>query len=294
MRLDDETESQNVEDRRGGGFGGGRATIGIGTIVVALAASYFFGIDPRVVLEGASALQGGRQQAQPQAQHQAQHQGAPATDAGAVFTRKVLGNIERTWTTIFSTQLHEQYQPPKLVMFTNATPTACGTGQTAMGPFYCPGDRKVYIDLGFYDDLRRRFGAGGDFAQAYVIAHEVGHHVQNLLGISGKVDAARRRSSEARSNALSVRMELQADCFAGVWANNAQRANQRLIEPGDFEQGLRTAAAIGDDRLQQQGQGYVVPESFTHGSSEQRVYWLRRGLESGELSACDTFAANAH
>ncbi|KVU92438.1 metalloprotease [Burkholderia ubonensis] len=293
MRLDDETESQNVEDRRGGGgFGGGRATIGIGTIVVALAASYFFGIDPRVVLEGASALQGGRQQAQPQAQ--AQHQGAPATDAGAVFTRKVLGNIERTWTTIFSTQLHEQYQPPKLVMFTNATPTACGTGQTAMGPFYCPGDRKVYIDLGFYDDLRRRFGAGGDFAQAYVIAHEVGHHVQNLLGISGKVDAARRRSSEARSNALSMRMELQADCFAGVWANNAQRANQRLIEPGDFEQGLKTAAAIGDDRLQQQGQGYVVPESFTHGSSEQRVYWLRRGLESGELSACDTFAANAH
>ncbi|KVD63092.1 KPN_02809 family neutral zinc metallopeptidase [Burkholderia ubonensis] len=295
MRLDDETESQNVEDRRGGGgFGGGRATIGIGTIVVALAASYFFGIDPRVVLEGASALQGGRQQAQPQAQHQAQHQGAPATDAGAVFTRKVLGNIERTWTTIFSTQLHEQYQPPKLVMFTNATPTACGTGQTAMGPFYCPGDRRVYIDLGFYDDLRRRFGAGGDFAQAYVIAHEVGHHVQNLLGISGKVDAVRRRSSEARSNALSVRMELQADCFAGVWANNAQRANQRLIEPGDFEQGLKTAAAIGDDRLQQQGQGYVVPESFTHGSSEQRVYWLRRGLESGELSACDTFAANAH
>ncbi|KVT93379.1 metalloprotease [Burkholderia ubonensis] len=293
MRLDDETESQNVEDRRGGGgFGGGRATIGIGTIVVALAASYFFGIDPRVVLEGASALQGGRQQAQPQAQ--AQHQGAPATDAGAVFTRKVLGNIERTWTTVFSTQLHEQYQPPKLVMFTNATPTACGTGQTAMGPFYCPGDRKVYIDLGFYDDLRRRFGAGGDFAQAYVIAHEVGHHVQNLLGISGKVDAARRRSSEARSNALSVRMELQADCFAGVWANNAQRANQRLIEPGDFEQGLKTAAAIGDDRLQQQGQGYVVPESFTHGSSEQRVYWLRRGLESGELSACDTFATNAH
>ncbi|KWD06241.1 metalloprotease [Burkholderia ubonensis] len=295
MRLDDETESQYVEDRRGGGgFGGGRATIGIGTIVVALAASYFFGIDPRVVLEGASALQGGRQQAQPQAQHQAQQQGAPATDAGAVFTRKVLGNIERTWTTIFSTQLHEQYQPPKLVMFTNATPTACGTGQTAMGPFYCPGDRKVYIDLGFYDDLRRRFGAGGDFAQAYVIAHEVGHHVQNLLGISGKVDAARRRSSEARSNALSVRMELQADCFAGVWANNAQRANQRLIEPGDFEQGLKTAAAIGDDRLQQQGQGYVVPESFTHGSSEERVYWLRRGLESGELSACDTFAANAH
>ncbi|MXN79263.1 metalloprotease [Burkholderia sp. 4701] len=290
MRLDDEAESQNVEDRRsGGGFGGGRATIGIGTIVIALAASYFFGVDPRVILEGASALQGARQQqAQPPA---AQQHAAPANDTGAVFTRKVLGNIERTWGNIFATQLHEQYQPPTLVMFRNATPTACGTGQTAMGPFYCPADRKVYIDLGFYSDLRNRFGAGGDFAQAYVIAHEVGHHVQNLLGISGKVDAARRRSSEARANQLSVRMELQADCFAGVWANNAQRANQRLIESGDFEQGLKTAAAIGDDRLQQQGQGYVVPESFTHGTSEQRVYWLRRGLESGQLSVCDTFAS---
>ncbi|VBB14502.1 KPN_02809 family neutral zinc metallopeptidase [Burkholderia stabilis] len=292
MRLDDERESTNVEDRRGaGGFGGGRgATIGIGTIVVAFAASYFFGIDPRVILEGASALQGRQQQAQPAP---AQRQGVPSNDPGVVFTRKVLGNIERTWTGVFNTQLHAQYQPPTLVMFTNSTPTACGTGQTAMGPFYCPADRKVYIDLGFYDELRKRFGAGGDFAQAYVIAHEVGHHVQNLLGISDKVDAARRRSSQARSNALSVRMELQADCFAGVWANNAQRANQRLMEPGDFEQGLKAAAAIGDDRLQQQGQGYVVPESFTHGTSDQRVYWLRRGMESGEVSACDTFAANA-
>ncbi|KER72517.1 metalloprotease [Burkholderia cepacia] len=292
MRLDDERESTNVEDRRGaGGFGSGRgATIGIGTIVVAFAASYFFGIDPRVILEGASALQGRQQQAQPAP---AQRQGAAANEPGAVFTRKVLANIEDTWSGIFSTQLHAQYQPPKLVMFENSTPTACGTGQSAMGPFYCPGDRKVYIDLGFYDELRKRFGAGGDFAQAYVIAHEVGHHVQNLLGISDKVDAARRRASQAHSNALSVRMELQADCFAGVWANNAQRANQRLMEPGDFEQGLKAAAAIGDDRLQQQGQGYVVPESFTHGTSDQRVYWLRRGMQSGELSACDTFAANA-
>lgn len=238
------------------------------------------------MLQGASALHERQEQAQP-----AQRQGASATDAGAVFTRKVLGNIERTWTGIFSTQLHEQYEPPKLVMFTNVTPTACGTGQSAMGPFYCPADRKVYIDLGFYDELRRRFGAGGDFAQAYVIAHEVGHHVQNLLGISDKVDAARRHASEARANQLSVRMELQADCFAGVWANNAQRANRQLIEPGDFEEGLKAAAAIGDDRLQQQGQGYVVPETFTHGTSEQRVYWLRRGLESGDLRACDTFAS---
>ncbi|AOK31263.1 metalloprotease [Burkholderia singularis] len=291
MRLDDETESQNVEDRRGAFGTGRRATVGIGTIVVALAASYFFGIDPRVVLQGASALQGaGQQQAQPS---QAQNAGVPATDAGAVFTRKVLGNIERTWTTIFSTQLQAQYVPPKLVMFSNTTPTACGTGQSAMGPFYCPADRKVYIDLAFYDELRRRFGAGGDFAQAYVIAHEVGHHVQNLLGISDKVDAARRRASEAQSNQLSVRLELQADCFAGVWANNAQRANQQLIEAGDFEQGLQAAAAIGDDRLQRQSQGYVVPETFTHGSSEQRVYWLRRGLQSGDVRSCDTFAANS-
>ncbi|KVE31258.1 KPN_02809 family neutral zinc metallopeptidase [Burkholderia sp. TSV86] len=291
MRLDDETESQNVEDRRGAFGAGRRATVGIGTIVVALAASYFFGIDPRVVLQGASALQGAeQQQAQPS---QAQNAGVPATDAGAVFTRKVLGNIERTWTTIFSTQLQAQYVPPKLVMFSNTTPTACGTGQSAMGPFYCPADRKVYIDLAFYDELRRRFGAGGDFAQAYVIAHEVGHHVQNLLGISEKVDAARRRAGEAQSNQLSVRLELQADCFAGVWANNAQRANQRLIEAGDFEQGLQAAAAIGDDRLQRQSQGYVVPETFTHGSSEQRVYWLRRGLQSGDVRSCDTFAANS-
>ncbi|MDE1179404.1 neutral zinc metallopeptidase [Paraburkholderia sp.] len=292
MRLDDEAESQNVEDRRGGsgGSGGRRATIGIGTIVVALAASYFFGIDPRVIIQGASVLQGSQSTQTAQQPAPAPNR-PPATDQATVFTRKVLGNIERTWETVFETQLQRQYTPPRLVLFSHATPTACGSGESAMGPFYCPADQKVYLDLAFFDELRQRFGAGGDFAQAYVIAHEVGHHVQKLLGISDKVDAARRRAGEAQANQLSVRLELQADCFAGVWANNAQRANQQLIEPGDIEQGLKTAAAIGDDRLQRQSQGYVVPESFTHGSSEQRVYWLRQGLESGDIRKCDTFAA---
>lgn len=290
MRLDDEAESQNVEDRRGGfgggGFGGPK-TIGIGTVIIALAASYFFGIDPSVIMQGASVLQG--QQAPQQQQQQANR--PPANDQLTVFTRKVLGSTERTWEHIFETALNRRYEPPKLVLFSGATPTACGTGQSAMGPFYCPGDHKVYIDLAFYDELRRRFGAGGDFAQAYVIAHEIGHHVQNLLGVSDKVDAARRRMGEAQANQLSVRMELQADCLAGVWATNAQRANQQLLEPGDIEEGLKAAAAIGDDRLQKQAQGYVVPEAFTHGTSEQRVRWLRQGLTTGDIRKCDTFAA---
>lgn len=291
MRLDNESESDNVEDRRGSGGGGfgGRATVGIGTIVVALAASYFFGIDPRVILQGAQVLQGQSQQTQ-QAPRAPVNE-SPQEKASYTFTRKVLGNIERTWTTVFPAQLNRQYVAPKLVVFSGATQTACGTGQTAMGPFYCPGDSKVYIDLAFYDELKQRFGAGGDFAQAYVIAHEVGHHVQNLLGISDQFDKARRRLSEGQANALSVRLELQADCFAGVWANNAAKANQQLFEPGDIEQGLKAASAIGDDRLQKQAQGYVVPESFTHGTSAQRVYWLRQGLQYGDVRKCDTFAA---
>lgn len=283
MRLDDEAESQNVEDRRGGGFGVGPGTVGIGTLIVALAASYFFGIDPTVIMQGASVLQHS-------APTQQQAHQPPASDHMTVFVRKVLGNTERTWSHVFETELNQRYAPPTLVLFSGATPTACGTGQSAMGPFYCPGDQKVYIDLAFYDELRQRFGASGDFAQAYVIAHEVGHHVQNLLGVSAKVDAARRRMSPAQANQLSVRMELQADCLAGVWAAQAQRANQQLLEPGDIEEGLKAAAAIGDDRLQRQSQGYVVPEAFTHGTSEQRVRWLRRGVESGDLRKCDTFA----
>ncbi|WP_454765316.1 KPN_02809 family neutral zinc metallopeptidase [Cupriavidus campinensis] len=292
MRLDDEAESQNVEDRRDGGFGGGGfpiggKSIGIGTVIIALAASYFFGIDPSLIFQGASVIQGQQQAPQPPSQARR----PPANDQMTVFTRKVLGNTERTWEHIFETTLNRRYAPPTLVMFSGATPTACGTGQSAMGPFYCPGDQKVYIDLAFYDELRQRFGVGGDFAQAYVIAHEVGHHVQNLLGVSGKVDAARRRMGEAQANQLSVRMELQADCLAGVWAATAQKANQALLEAGDVEEGLKAAAAIGDDRLQRQAQGYVVPEAFTHGTSEQRVRWLRQGLTTGDIRKCDTFAA---
>ncbi|GAB5095038.1 neutral zinc metallopeptidase [Caballeronia sp. LP006] len=291
MRLDDEAESSNVEDRRGSGGGGGfrvgGGSIGIGTIVVALAASYFFGINPMTIINGAQMLHGNA----PVQQQAAPSNTAPAQDAGAVFVRRVLGNTERTWQHIFRTQFNQDYPAPKLVLFSGGTQTGCGTGQAAMGPFYCPNDRRVYIDLSFYRELKDRFGAGGDFAQAYVIAHEVGHHVQNVLGIMDKVDSARARMSPAQANALSVRVELQADCFAGVWAAVAQQDNAKLIQPGDFEQGLNAAGAIGDDRLQQQSQGRVVPEAFTHGSSEQRQRWLRKGLSSGDIRQCDTFSA---
>ncbi len=285
MRLDDERESQNVEDRRGeggrGGFGVGRG-VGIGTIVLALAASYFFGIDPTVILglfSGAGS---------PVVQSVPAHK-PPANDEMARFVSKVLADTEDTWRTIFR-QAGRQYQDPKLVLFTGATPTACGTGQTATGPFYCPLDQKVYIDLAFYQDLKVRFKAPGDFAQAYVIAHEVGHHVQHLLGISDKVQAARSRASQTQANALSVRLELQADCLAGVWAHHADRM-RNILDAGDIEEALTAASAIGDDRLQQQTRGYAVPDTFTHGTSADRVRWFRRGNESGTLKQCDTFAA---
>jgi hypothetical protein len=207
----------------------------------------------------------------------------------ARFVSKVLADTEDTWRTIFR-QAGRQYQDPKLVLFTGATPTACGTGQTAMGPFYCPADQKVYIDLAFYQDLKVRFKAPGDFAQAYVIAHEVGHHVQHLLGISDKVQAARSRASQTQANALSVRLELQADCLAGIWAHHADRM-RNILEAGDIEEALTAASAIGDDRLQQQTRGYAVPDSFTHGTSADRVRWFRRGIESGTLKQCNTFEA---
>jgi predicted metalloprotease len=282
MRLDDQEESSNVEDRRGGGsFGGiGRGGIGVGTIVIALAASYFFGIDPSVILGLAS---------NSQSQAPVAARKPPADDEMARFVAKVLGSTETTWDKVFR-EGNARYQAPKLVLFSGATPTACGTGQSAMGPFYCPADQKVYIDLSFYRDLKERFHAPGEFAQAYVIAHEVGHHVQNLLGISDKVHQAQQGANRARSNALSVRLELQADCFAGVWGNRADAA-KKIIEPGEIEQALNAASAIGDDRLQQQTQGRIVPESFTHGSSEQRVRWFRRGMDSGDLRQCDTFKA---
>ncbi len=285
MRLDDERESENVEDRRGeggrGGFGVGKG-VGLGTVFLALAASYFLGIDPSVIL---GLFTGG---GAPVTQSVPAHK-PPAGDEMARFVSKVLADTEDTWRGIFR-QSGRQYQDPKLVLFTGATPTACGTGQTAMGPFYCPEDQKVYIDLAFYQDLKNRFKAPGDFAQAYVIAHEVGHHVQNLLGIADKVQAARKRASEAQANALSVRMELQADCLAGVWGYHADRV-RNVLEAGDIEEALTAASAIGDDRIQERSRGYAVPDTFTHGTSAQRVRWFKRGIESGDLRQCNTFEA---
>jgi predicted metalloprotease len=213
--------------------------------------------------------------------------GVREDDVQAQFVSVVLADTERTWREIFQTR-GASYAEPTLVLFTQATQSACGLGQSAMGPFYCPADRRVYLDLSFFRDLDTQFGAPGDFAQAYVVAHEVGHHVQTITGVSSAVDAAKQRGGAGRANALSVRQELQADCYAGVWGHFAARRG--LLEPGDAEEGLRAAAAIGDDRLQQQTQGRIVPESFTHGSSDDRVRWLRRGLESGRVEACDTFA----
>nr|WP_315528057.1 neutral zinc metallopeptidase [uncultured Achromobacter sp.] len=283
MRLDDSRESDNVEDRRASGPRiGGRGTIGIGTIVLALVAMYF-GVDPSVVLQMA--------EGPPQTQQQAPATRPPVDDPQARFVAKVLGETEDTWSAIFQKDLNRQYVAPKLVLFRGATPTACGTGQSAMGPFYCPGDSKVYIDLAFFDELQNKFKAPGDFAQAYVIAHEVGHHVQHLLGISDQVDQLRRRNP-SQANALSVRVELQADCFAGLWAQRANAA-RNILEGGDVEEALAAATAIGDDRLQKQAQGYAVPDSFTHGSSAQRVRWFKRGLESGNIKQCDTFAASS-
>jgi predicted metalloprotease len=293
MRWEGQRESDNVEDRRRSGgrgmpgmrIGGGRG-IGLGTIVIALIAGWIFGINPLTVL---GILSGG---GGPEVVAQAPDAGSPAlapTDAEGRFMRTVLASTEDVWTEIFR-QAGGQYSVPNLVLFRGAYPTACGMGQSAMGPFYCPGDSKVYIDLAFYDTLHRQLGAPGDFAQAYVIAHEVGHHVQNLMGLTDKVDAARRSMGAEQANALSVRLELQADCFAGLWAHHSQRAKQWL-EQGDIEEAMNAASKIGDDALQRQSQGTVVPESFTHGSSEQRMRWFRRGLESGQLAQCDTFQA---
>lgn len=278
MKLDDQLESDQVEDRRGGlGAGGG---IGLGTIVLALVA-WYFGFDPQTVLDVSQSVS-------PPVSRQATPQAGPR-DELSIFVGKVLGSTEQTWESIFHASGSE-YRRPKLVLFTGSTPSACGTGQAATGPFYCPGDEKVYIDLSFYRDLRERFRAPGDFAQAYVIAHEVGHHVQKLLGVSDKVDAMRRRMNQAEFNRVSVRLELQADCLSGVWAHHANRT-KAILEPGDLEEGLNAAAAIGDDRLQRQARGTVVPESFTHGTSAQRVRWFRTGFDRGSLQACDTFAA---
>ena len=282
MQLDDQNEGSNVEDRRGSFGGIGRGGLGVGGIVVALVASYVFGVDPSTILNLVSDFDN-----QPSPQSTLRKQ--PAADEMSRFVSKILASTEETWDQVFR-ERGSRYQQPKLVLFKDTTPTACGTGQSAMGPFYCPADQKVYIDLSFYRDLKVRFHAPGEFAQAYVIAHEVGHHVQNLLGISEKVHKAQQGASKATVNALSVRLELQADCFAGVWGYRADTA-RHIIEPGEIEQALNAASAIGDDRLQQQTQGRIVPESFTHGTSEWRMRWFKRGMDSGDLRQCDTFKA---
>ncbi len=310
MRLDGQRESDNVDDVRdasgqgggsGGGFGGGGrgglggligGRLGLGGVAVALVASYFLGLNPLTVLSllnGGGPVDSGLGQGTPTEVQRPTP--APATaqakDPGARFVRQVLATTEDVWQAQFQAQ-GAQYAQPRLTLFRGSTATACGKGEAAMGPFYCPADHRVYIDLGFYDTLRDRLGAPGDFAQAYVIAHEVGHHVQNLQGTSEKLDRLRGRVSEAQYNAASVRLELQADCYAGIWAHDTQQA-KGLMESGDLEEALNAASQIGDDTLQRETQGRVVPESFTHGTSAQRMRWFKRGYEAGDMAQCDTF-----
>lgn len=280
MLWQGQRESENVEDARGSGGGGGRIVLGGGIGTVILVVLYLLlGGDPQALFNS--------QQAQvPQtAQYDSQ---APRDDASK-FVSVVLADTEDAWHEIFR-QMGREYQDPKLVLFTDMIQSGCGFASGATGPFYCPQDQRVYIDLGFFHELQNRLGAGGDFAEAYVIAHEVGHHVQNLLGITDRVQAARRRMSEAEYNRVSVRLELQADFLAGVWARYADRV-KHIVEDGDIEEAMRAASAVGDDRLQYRSRGYVVPDSFTHGSSEQRVRWFRRGYETGDINQGDTFNA---
>jgi uncharacterized protein len=292
MKLDDSRRSDNVEDERGSGGGGGGGGIrgihlGLGGTVVLLVVGYFMGISPSTML---SFLNGDGQQVTAPAGAPA----APATegnDAQVDFVRAVLGETEDVWGAYFS-KMGKTYVPPKLVLFTYSVESACGMAKSAAGPFYCPGDRKVYLDLGFFQQLSSEFGAPGDFARAYVIAHEVGHHVQNLLGITDKASSAEQQAGKVGANHVSVEVELQADCFAGVWAEQANQA-RHIMESGDLESGLTAASSVGDDTLQKEHQGMVVPDSFTHGTSAQRVRWFRRGFESGKLDACDTFGAGA-
>jgi uncharacterized protein len=282
VRWDDLRESTNIEDVRGStGAGGPGLRFGLGGTLLALAAAYFFGVDPRLILGLMNAVP--TQTSAPAAQI-----GTPHDEQGR-FIAAVLGETEDAWSAILQSQ-GLTYVPPKLVLYRNYVPSACGSANAAVGPFYCPRDRKVYLDLGFFQQLANQFQAPGQFAEAYVLAHEVGHHVQNLLGIAGKVRAAQERASEPEANQLSVKLELQADCFAGVWARYADET-RHILEEGDVDSALRAAAAVGDDTLQKRAQGYVVPESFTHGSSAERVSWFKRGLNGGSISGCDTFSA---
>ncbi|MDM0115914.1 neutral zinc metallopeptidase [Variovorax sp. J22R133] len=289
MRWEGNEQSDNVEDRRQGGGGGGGfpiggRSIGIGTVAVALIGGWIFGINPLTIL---GLLSGGGGPA-PQVQ-QGPAPKPPSNDREAAFVSTVLRNTEVVWSDVFKAG-GAAYQPARLVLFRGYTPTACGTGQSAMGPFYCPGDKKVYIDLGFFDTLKTQLGAPGEFAQAYVIAHEIGHHVQDELGITGKVDQMRGRVSQREGNALSVRVELQADCFAGVWAHHSQES-KKWLDPGDIEAAMNAAQKIGDDALQRSAGRAVVPDSFTHGTSAQRQRWFGAGYQTGSVKDCDTFGA---
>jgi hypothetical protein len=284
VRWDDLRESSNVEDVRGSTGGGGRGLkLGIGGTLIALVVSYFLGVDPRVILGLVSSVP--NQQTAPTAAD-----GTPSDEQGR-FIAAVLGGTEDTWSEIFR-QNGATYVPPTLVLYRDQMPTACGSGSAAAGPFYCPLDRKVYLDLSFFQQLAQEFQAPGQFAEAYVVAHEVGHHVQNLLGIADKVRAVQQRSSEAEANQLSVRLELQADCFAGVWAKHTDQT-KHFLEAGDVDAAMRAAAAVGDDTMQKRARGYVVPESFTHGSAAERTSWFKRGLTDGTIRGCDTFAAGS-
>ena len=303
MRLDENEQSDNLEDLRGssggGGFGGGgmpipggRGGLGIIGIIVLSLIGYQLGIDPSVLINGAQLVMGGGGGGQMVPQQAPQASGPPSDESGR-FISAVLANTEKVWGEVLPQQTGKSYPPPKLVLYSQQTPTACGAGQRAAGPFYCPLDQKVYLDLGFFDDMQRQFGLKmGRFAIAYVVAHEIGHHIQNVLGTLPKVEAAQRRVGDKESNGLQVRIELQADCFAGVWAANADQ-RFKIIEAGDVDDALRAASSVGDDTLQKETQGYVVPDSFTHGTSAQRTRWFSTGLRSGQIAACDTFSTNS-
>ena len=290
MRLDPLQQSDDIEDRRGsssggGILGGGAGRIGIGSMILAAVAYFVFGISPTTTLSTVSAINSvtGSSQASSTGT-----KGLRTADEQAVFASKVLQSTKDVWNEAFG----GKYQAPVMVLYNGRTQTACGMGQAAAGPFYCPGDQKIYLALSFFKELEQQMGAKGDFAQAYVIAHEVGHHVQYLTGIEGKVSSMRSRVSETQANALSVRMELQADCYAGVWAARANQKHQ-ILEDGDIQEGLNAAHKIGDDYLQKSSQGYAVPDSFTHGSSEQRMRWFKQGLQSGDPNSCNTFSNQA-
>lgn len=294
MQWEDYRQSENVEDRRGGGGGGdfaglpgGRGGLGIGTMVVLGLVGWALGIDPRLLIGGAELIGGiGGRQAPTQ---ETRRSSGPPQDEMGRFVSAVLAQNEDVWSKLLPQQANMRYEPPRLVLFSGVDRSGCGTAQAAMGPFYCPPDKRVYLDLSFFQEMQRKLGGGGDFAYAYVIGHEVGHHIQNLIGILPKANQLRARSSERDANAISVRIELQADCFAGVWAHNIQAMGR--IDQGDIEEAMKTAAAIGDDMLQKASRGQVVPDSFTHGSSAQRQRWFNTGLRTGSMQSCDTFKA---